>query len=126
MDEMEAHLARDQLDGPFTRAERSLGAAPIKNNAKHMQDGKNSVLNRVHAVLEATFDAFDSLDDRQVDYSHEWKAMKALQKVLGKVEETYHVVGQKSSEPALKLRPHGKPSEQRQTYSRKAGTFEAI
>ncbi|KAK3614421.1 hypothetical protein LTR56_027262 [Elasticomyces elasticus] len=95
LDKMEAHLTRDQLDSPFTRAERSLGAALTKNDAKHMQGGKDSVLKRVNAVLEATFDAFDRLDDRQVDDPKERKAMKALQKVLGKMEETYRVVGEK-------------------------------
>ncbi|KAK5700424.1 hypothetical protein LTR17_022926 [Elasticomyces elasticus] len=95
LDRMEAHLTRDQLDSPFTRAERSLGAALTKNDAKHMQGGKDSVLKRVNAVLEATFDAFDRLDDRQVDDPKERKAMKALQKVLGKMEETYRVVGEK-------------------------------
>ncbi|KAK3616868.1 hypothetical protein LTR22_026929 [Elasticomyces elasticus] len=95
---MEAHLTKDQFDSPFTKAERALESALLKNDVKHINGGKDSVKKRVEAILVSTYETFDRLDDRQVDDPKERKAMKALQKILGKLEETYWAVGEKLSE----------------------------
>ncbi|KAK3614423.1 hypothetical protein LTR56_027264 [Elasticomyces elasticus] len=95
---MESHLTKDQFDSPFTKAERALESALLKNDVKHINGGKDSVKKRVEAILVSTYEAPDRLDDREVDDPKERKAMKALQKILGKLEETYRAVGEKLSE----------------------------
>ncbi|KAK5684701.1 hypothetical protein LTR17_027125 [Elasticomyces elasticus] len=97
LEKMEAHLTKDQFDSP-TKAERALESALLKNDVKHINGGKDSVKKRVEAILVSTYEAFDRLDDREVDDPKERKAMKALQKILGKLEETYRAVGEKLSE----------------------------
>ncbi|KAK6371677.1 hypothetical protein LTR81_027956 [Elasticomyces elasticus] len=98
LDKMEAHLTKDQFDSPFTKAERALESALLKNDVKHINGGKDSVKTRVEVILVSTYEAFDRLDDRQVDDPKERKAMKALQKILGTMEETYRVAGEKLRE----------------------------
>ncbi|KAK4896001.1 hypothetical protein LTR49_028196 [Elasticomyces elasticus] len=98
LEKVETHLAKDQFDSPFTKAERALESALLKNDVKHINGGKDSVKKRVEAILQSTYEAFDRLDDRQVDDPKERKAMKALQKILRKLEETYRAVGEKLSE----------------------------
>ncbi|KAK4888330.1 hypothetical protein LTR49_028856, partial [Elasticomyces elasticus] len=86
------------FDSPFTKAERALESALLKNDVKHINGGKDSVKTRVEVILVSTYEAFDRLDDRQVDDPKERKAMKALQKILGTMEETYRVAGEKLRE----------------------------
>ncbi|KAK4908758.1 hypothetical protein LTR49_022378 [Elasticomyces elasticus] len=63
-EKMETHLTKDQFDSPFTKAERALESALLKNDVKHINGAKNSVKKRVEAILQSTYEAFDRLDDR--------------------------------------------------------------
>ncbi|TKA66048.1 hypothetical protein B0A55_09639 [Friedmanniomyces simplex] len=88
---IEAHLTKSQSESPFTKVERSLTHALIKNDAKHTSAGKESVKKRVQAIFKSLYSSFDRLIDKTVENPQERVAREALQEVLGDLEEEYRV-----------------------------------
>ncbi|KAK5730408.1 hypothetical protein LTR15_000345 [Elasticomyces elasticus] len=88
---IEAHLTRNKANSPFTKVERSLMSALIKNNAKHMSADKESVMKRVGSIFSSLYQSFDRLIDKTVEDPKERQAREALQAVAKQLEEEFTV-----------------------------------
>ncbi|KAK3112459.1 hypothetical protein LTR53_011253 [Teratosphaeriaceae sp. CCFEE 6253] len=95
---IEAHLSKPQRESPFTRVERALTAALIKNDAKHVKDGVESIEGLARDIFTSLYNAFDRLVDKTVEDPRERRAREALQEELLTLEEWYEEAGQKLEE----------------------------
>ncbi|KAK5718256.1 hypothetical protein LTR17_015706 [Elasticomyces elasticus] len=88
---IEAHLTKGQADSPFTKVERSLTSALIKNDAKHTSANTESVKERVKSIFSSLYQSFDRLIDKTVEDPREKVAREGLQEILGELEMEYEV-----------------------------------
>ncbi|KAK5688135.1 hypothetical protein LTS10_000113 [Elasticomyces elasticus] len=88
---IEAHLTKPQPSSPFTEVEKALTKALLKNDAKHMQTGEESVTEQVEAIFESVWNAMDRLIDKTVEDPKERQAREALQAVAKQLEEEFTV-----------------------------------
>ncbi|KAK4963177.1 hypothetical protein LTR10_000805 [Elasticomyces elasticus] len=88
---IEAHLTKPQPSAPFTEVEKALTKALLKNDAKHMQTGDESVTEQVEAIFESVWNAMDRLIDKTVEDPKERQARETLQAVAKQLEEEFKV-----------------------------------